>query len=94
MTPAEWIAIVLFAAGAGVTLLAAVGVVRLPDMLCRLSATSKAAPFGIALLLVGAALVAADWSFALQAAVVAVFVGLTSPIAAHALARAHVRGET
>lgn len=88
MSAFDWIALSLMIPGAGFTLLAAVGVLRMPDMLCRLSATSKAAPFGVGLVLAGAAVHVRDPSFALQALVVAVFVGLTAPIAAHALARA------
>lgn len=74
--------------GSAFTLLAAVGVLRLPDVYCRLSATSKAAPFGIGLILGGAALESGDPHFALQALLVGVFLTLTSPVAAHAIARA------
>ena len=59
------------------TLLAAVGVVRMPDLYCRLSATSKAAPFGVGLVLAGTALVVGQTGLALQAAAVAVFVAIT-----------------
>ena len=38
--------------------------------------------------LIGAALIARDTDFALQSLAIAVFLTLTSPIAAHALARA------
>jgi len=81
-------AVALMLAGALFTLLAAVGLVRLPDVDCRLSATSRAAPLGIALVLAGAALVAPEASYAFQAAVIALFVALTAPVAAHVLARA------
>ena len=88
MTTLELIALVLMVVGSLFTLLAAVGVVRMPDIYCRLSATSKAAPFGVGLVLAGTTLVIGEASFALQAAAVAVFVAITSPVAAHALARA------
>ena len=90
----EIIAVVLMAAGSLFTLLAAVGVVRLPDVYCRLSATSKAAPFGIGLVLAGTALVFGQTSFALQAAAVSLFLVITAPVAAHALARAAYRTRT
>ena len=69
-------------------LLASLGVARLPDVYCRLSATSKAVPFGVGLLLAGAALALGDASFALQAVSIAAFMALTAPVVAHALGRA------
>ena len=91
MTLTEIASLALMIAGASFTLLAAIGVVRMPDLYCRLSATSKAAPFGIVLVLAGTALVVREISFALQAVAVAVFVAITSPVAAHAVARAVYR---
>ena len=91
MTPLDFSAAALMTAGALFTLFAAIGVVRLPDFYCRLSATSKAAPFGISLVLAGTALVFGQVEFTLQSAVVALFLILTSPVAAHALARAAYR---
>ena len=88
MKPFEILAVAMMATGALFTLLAAIGVVRMPDVYCRLSATSKAAPFGIGLVLLGVALVVGDPSLALQTAAVALFVALTAPVAGHALARA------
>ena len=84
-------AVALMTTGSLFTLLAAVGVVRMPDFYCRLSTTSKAAPFGIGLVLAGAALAFGQVSFAFQAAVVGIFLVATSPVAAHALARAAYR---
>lgn len=88
MSPLEFISLLLLVLGSLFTLLAAVGVVRMPDLYCRLSATSKAAPFGVGLILAGTALALGQASFALQALAVGVFVALTSPVAAHALGRA------
>ena len=88
MTALEIVSLSLMVVGSLFTLLAAVGVVRMPDIYCRLSATSKAAPFGVGLVLAGTSLVVGPSSFALEAAAVAAFVAITSPVAAHALARA------
>ncbi len=88
MTALELTALALMIVGSLFTLLAGVGVVRMPDIYCRLSATSKAAPFGVGLVLAGTTLVVGQASFALQAAAVAAFAAITSPVAAHALARA------
>jgi multicomponent Na+:H+ antiporter subunit G len=78
----------LLLVGALLMLLAALGIVRLPDVYSRMSATSKSATLGVALALLGAA-----WHFgsareAGQALVTALFVYLTTPIAAHRIARA------
>ncbi len=88
MTLIEIIAFALMLLGTLFVLLAALGVARLPDVYCRLSATSKAVPFGIGLLLVGAALAVSETTFALQALAITVFLALTSPVVAHALGRA------
>jgi len=93
VTLLDLMAFVLMLLGALFVLLASLGVLRLPDVYCRLSATSKAVPFGLGLILAGAALALGDGSFALQALAIAVFLALTSPIAAHVLGRcAHKTG--
>jgi multicomponent Na+:H+ antiporter subunit G len=77
----------LLLAGAVLMLVAAVGLVRFPDVYSRMSATSKAGTLGAALLLAGAA-----WHFgdavAGRAVVTLVFVYVTAPIAAHRIGRA------
>jgi multicomponent Na+:H+ antiporter subunit G len=92
MSVLDTAAAVLFVLGTLFTVLAGIGLVRLPDAYARLSGTSKAAPFGIGLVLAGAALKASDASFATVAAAAALFLALTTPLAAHALARAMYRG--
>ncbi len=94
MTILELVAISLMVLGSVFTLLAAIGIVRMPDLYCRLSATSKAAPFGVGLILAGTVLVVGEVSFSLQAAAVAIFITITSPVAAHAVARAVFRTDT
>lgn len=88
MSLVDFISFGLMLLGTLFVLLAAVGVVRMPDVYCRLSATSKAVPFGTGLLLAGAALAMDGWAFALQALAITVFMALTSPVVAHALGRA------
>ncbi len=85
------LAAVLLITGAVLTLVAAIGVYRFPDMLTRLHAATKAASVGIALVLlgVGAALGPGELAFT---SLVAIFQVLTAPVAAHALGRA-VRAE-
>jgi len=78
----------LLLAGASLMLLAAVGVLRLPDVYSRMSATSKSATLGVALVLFGAAWHFGGADLAGQALVTVVFLYLTTPIAAHRIARA------
>jgi multicomponent Na+:H+ antiporter subunit G len=77
--------------GAVFSLIAAIGVVRLPDLFTRMHAASKAGPVGSGLVLLAVAVVSADAGVALRAIVGFVFLLLTTPVAAHLLARASYR---
>lgn len=81
----------LLLAGAGFMLLAGIGLVRLPDLLLRMSATSKAATLGAALMLLGAAAHFGTVGATGRAVVIAAFLFLTAPVAAHAIGRAGYR---
>lgn len=77
-----------------VLLVAAVGVIRLPDALARQHAATKAATLAVSLFAVGLALVAwhAGWGWTWLwrlLAIVAILL-LTLPLASHAVARAAV----
>ena len=81
----------LLVLGALFMLLAGVGLVRLPDLYLRMSATSKAATLGASLVLLGAAVHFGTASVAGRAVVIVVFLFLTAPVAAHAIGRAGYR---
>jgi len=81
----------LLVAGALFMLLAGVGLVRLPDLYTRMSATSKAATLGASLVLLGAALNFGTAAVAGRAIVIVAFLFLTAPVAAHAIGRAGYR---
>jgi multicomponent Na+:H+ antiporter subunit G len=85
---AIYLGCLLLVGGAGFSLLAAVGVVRLPDLLTRMHAASKAGAVGGGLILLAVPLVALDASVALRAILGVLFLLLTTPVAAHLLARA------
>ncbi len=74
--------------GAAFTLLASVGVIRLPDLYTRMHAASKAGAVGGGLILLAVALVGQDSAVALRAIIGIVFLLLTTPLGAHLLARA------
>lgn len=83
----------LIALGASLTLVAAVGVVRLPDVYSRLHAATKATSLGIAFLLVGVAVRMPEIDVAIKAVVAILLQFATAPVAGHVLARrAHQSG--
>lgn len=84
----EWLSAALWIGGATLTLLAAVGVLRLPDVFTRMQASAKASTMGLALLLIGTAIELGDGASIARAVSIAAFVMLTSPVAAHVIARA------
>jgi multicomponent Na+:H+ antiporter subunit G len=85
------LAAALLVLGAVFMALAAFGLVRLPDAYTRMSAASKAATLGAALLLLGAAAHFGSAAVAGRAVVIALFLFLTAPVAAHAIGRAGYR---
>lgn len=80
--------------GAFFMLVAAIGILKLPDLYQRLHASAKAATLGVALLLLGAALHSGDMGVVARCLMSIVFFILTAPVGAHLIARAaYHRGE-
>ncbi|MCC5923740.1 MAG: monovalent cation/H(+) antiporter subunit G [Crocinitomicaceae bacterium] len=69
-------------------LLAAIGLVRMPDLYLRISVTTKAATLGVGLLLLGTALYFKEISITTRAIAIIFFLLLTAPIGAHLIGRA------
>ncbi|MCS3902926.1 multicomponent Na+:H+ antiporter subunit G [Methylohalomonas lacus] len=84
----ELVVSILLLLGAALILIAAIGVVRMPDLMLRMHATSKAGALGGGLLAVAGGLHFADTDVMVRAIAIVVFVVMTAPIAAHAIARA------
>jgi multicomponent Na+:H+ antiporter subunit G len=84
----EWISAACWLAGATFALLAAVGVVRMPDLFTRMQAASKASTLGLGCLLIGTAVELGDSASVARAVSIAAFVMLTTPVASHVVARA------
>jgi len=74
--------------GATFLLLAAIGVVRMPDLLTRMQAATKASTLGIACTMLAAAVHFAELSVTTRALAVVAFFFLTAPVTAHLIARA------
>lgn len=78
----------LWVTGAAFALLAAVGVLRMPDVFTRMQASTKASTLGLGCLLLGAALQWGDVGSFVRLASIGAFTLLTTPVAAHVIARA------
>ncbi len=79
---------VLWTAGSAFALLAAVGVVRFPDVFTRMQASTKASTLGVGCLLIGTALQLGDFASFIRVASIGGFILLTTSVAAHVIARA------
>jgi len=78
----------LLSGGAFFVLVAAIGLVRLPDLFMRLSATTKASTLGIALVLAAVAVYFQEPGVTGRVVAIIAFIILTTPVAAHMIARA------
>lgn len=74
--------------GALFMLLAAVGLVRMPDLFTRMHATTKSTTLGVGCLMLGVAIHFGDLAIAARALAVVAFVFITAPVAGHMVARA------
>ncbi len=73
--------------GAVFVLLAAVGMIRMPDTYLRISVTTKAATLGIGLLLLAAAIHSYDLAITAKILAIILFLLLTAPVSAHLIGR-------
>ena len=83
----SWLASALILAGALISLLGAIGVLRLPDSYSRMHAASKAGVLGAVLLLIAVA-VASAGELIIEALLGILILLASAPLAAHAIARA------
>lgn len=79
---------VLLLTGCGFLLLAAVGIVRMPDLFTRMQTAAKGATLGISCILIAVALGMNDFGVAVRALLAVAFFFLTAPVAAHMIGRA------
>jgi len=84
----ELLTALFLVAGAGFMLIAALGLLRMPDLLTRMHATTKAGVLGAGLIMVGAAIFIGQLTVVVKAVAVIAFLILTAPVAAHAIGRA------
>ena len=78
----------LWVVGSAFAFLAALGLVRMPDVFTRMQASTKASTLGLGCLLLGSALQLADFSSIIRLISIGAFIFLTTPVSAHVIARA------
>ncbi|MEM7791605.1 MAG: monovalent cation/H(+) antiporter subunit G [Verrucomicrobiota bacterium] len=74
--------------GALFTLVAGIGMVRMPDLYCRMHAATKAGAFGVGLILIAMVMIIPSLRTLIQGTLIVLFFYLTAPIAAHMIGRA------
>ena len=79
---------ILMISGGIFSLVAALGMLRLPDTITRMHAATKAGTLGAGLLLVALAVSFRETGITLRALATIVFLLLTAPVAAHLIGRA------
>ncbi|MFP3920935.1 MAG: monovalent cation/H(+) antiporter subunit G [Dichotomicrobium sp.] len=84
----DYLAGLLLIIGSFFTFVAAVGVVRLPDLYTRMHAASKTGTVGSGVMLLAIALHSGEFDVVTRAIAGIVFFLLTAPLSAHLLARA------
>ena len=85
---AEGISLILLLLGAVFMLLAAIGMVRMPDVLTRMHSSTKSATLGVGLIMLGVALIFSDFAIGVRALAIVFFMFATTPVSAHMIARA------
>ena len=89
----EKLGLVFIVVGLAFDIFGCLGLVRLPDVYNRLQASTKCVTLGTCSILFGAFLVAGFTATGMKALLAIVFLMLTAPVAAHAIARgAHRSG--
>ena len=79
---------VMWMAGSAFALLAALGLLRMPDVFTRMQASTKGSTLGLGCLLIGAALQLGDFASFARLVSIGAFIFLTTSISAHVIARA------
>lgn len=84
----EWLTVFFLILGALFSLIASVGVLRMPDIFTRMHASAKSGTLGMGLILTAVAIHFNDAGVSVIALSTISFLILTAPIAAHIIARA------
>lgn len=82
------ISIILILIGAVFILLSGIGLIRMPDLYTRMSATTKASTLGVGFIVLGTVLFFGDVGLISRGIIIIFFIMLTAPVAAHMIGRA------
>jgi len=87
------IGLIFISIGITFDLFGCLGLIRLPDVYCRLQAATKCVTLGTCSILFGAFLIVGFNAAGIKSLLCMIFLLLTAPVAAHAIARgAHIAG--
>ncbi len=87
----EQIIVILLIAGGAFAAIAGLGLLRFPDVLMRMHASTKAGTLGVGLSVISVAIFFADDLVTTKVILIAAFILLTAPVAAHLIGRAAYR---
>ena len=89
----EWIAVLLILLGSIVSVISAIGLIRLPDVYTRSHAATKSATLSVLVCLIGAFIYfwSNDGFVSIRLVLGIIFVFLTAPVAGHLVCRAAYR---
>jgi len=87
------IGLIFISVGIAFDFFGCLGLIRLPDVYCRLQAATKCVTLGTCSILFGAFLIVGFSAAGIKSLLCMIFLLLTAPVAAHAIARgAHIAG--
>lgn len=84
----DWIVAALCLGGGAFSVIAAVGIIRLPDVFMRMHASTKAGTLGSGLILIAGAIVFDTTGAVARSLGALIFLLVTAPVAAHMIGRA------
>lgn len=84
----EILCLVFIFIGVILMVISSIGIIRLPDFYVRMSAITKAATLGVGFIVIGIAIYFNEVVIMNKSLAILLFILFTSPIAAHAIARA------
>ena len=84
----DFISIVFIIIGALFIFLSGLGLIRMPDLYTRMSATTKASTLGVGFIVLGTVFFFGDVGLISRGIIIIIFIMLTAPVAAHMIGRA------
>jgi multicomponent Na+:H+ antiporter subunit G len=89
----EVVSSILILLGTGFMLISTIGLLRFPDFYIRMSAITKGSTLGVGLILSGMSVYFNDPAMLLKVLIIILFTFITSPVAAHVIARTAVHNK-